>query len=122
MPTPRTDIVGAMRRLLTRVEVKLLAAYLHDRTPQRELADRLGWKQTTVSARLRRAVAKLANAGFPVQMPGRAKPGWIPDRPRVVTMEPDAIAAMETDGADDGRPRRKWVGMKSRRRSPDAAG
>jgi DNA-binding CsgD family transcriptional regulator len=72
MPESREEMRAALRSILTKDEIRLLALYI-DGTSQRELARTRRKRQETISYRLRRAVAKLRAAGLNVEMPGRGR-------------------------------------------------
>lgn len=92
---------SAIRRArLSDDEVSMLAAYLFDREPQTSIADRMQARQTTVSARIRSAVRRLALAGLTVRMPkrGSSRPAYSPGHGRRVrTIDPRKLVAFDLE-------------------------
>jgi hypothetical protein len=105
-PSPRVAItrnaVGAIASAITPVELALLAQYLFDGVTQVEIERITGVKQTTVSARIRRAARKLKAAKIPVKLPGRGRRG----RGQPVTVSPEAMDRLLI--GDDGQSGR-WI-------------
>lgn len=112
-PSAKTHL--AMKRLrdvLTRQEIKMLALYAFDRRSQGEIARMLRTQQTTISARLRRIMDKLDDAGLPIVRPERrsSKPNWMPDRIELVIVDPASLGTIHAAVDGDGRLRGRWSG------------
>lgn len=72
---------------LNHLEIRLLSSYLCDGRRQTEIAKAERIPQTSVSFRIRKAVAKLSLHGVSVHLPGRGRRS----QARVVLVDPKAI-------------------------------
>jgi hypothetical protein len=108
----RPGVVRGLRAVLTGREIRILSAYVVDRLPQSVIARRERMRQTTVSARIRAAVRKLARAGIVVPMPARGNPKappWRPAKAQIVVLDPADVERLVVTDRTDGVTRGRWV-------------